>query len=111
MFFEEEETQYELLRKQFHRIWLFAHQVSRSARRYQKEGKEEEFRAAMTAFRTLSKEAKEVRLLMASFEEPRPAIIDTDVAVEEDMRLTTPELFLPREAGGMLPDEETEEFR
>ena len=93
-------TDYELLHREFCRIHLFAHQVSRSARNHKRQGKEEEFRGAMSAFRVLAKRAKEVEELMASVREPRPAIIDTDVAIEQDMRLTVPELFLSPEDGG-----------
>lgn len=88
-------SDFELIRKEFYRLWFLAHQVSTHARQYKREGKEDEFRAAMTAFRTLSKQAKEVYQMMDSLREPRPSIIDTDVCVEEDMRLTSAELFLP----------------
>jgi hypothetical protein len=92
---EDKLTEFELVRKEFYRVWFLAHQVSSHARQYKREGKEDEFRAAMSAFRMLSKQAKEVYQVMDSLREPRPSIIDTDVCVEEDMRLTQAELFLP----------------
>ena len=95
IFNEDKSTDFELVRKEFYRVWFIAHQVSGHARQYKREGKEDQFQAAMTAFRVLSKQAKEVYQVMDSMREHRPSVIDTDVCVLEDMRLTSAELFVP----------------
>lgn len=95
IFNEDKSTDFELIREEFYRVWCLAHQVSSHARQYKREGKEDQFQAAMSAFRVLSKQAKEVYQVMDSMREHRPSVIDTDVCVLEDTRLTSAELFLP----------------
>jgi len=97
MIFEhtKELTDFERVRKEFYRLLFITHTISSNARQYKREGKEDEFQAAMTAFRVLSKQTKEVYQMMDSLRESRPSIIDIDVCVEEDLRLTTAPLLLP----------------
>ena len=99
---DEQLTDYERVRKEFYRLWFFSYKVSQQAKLAQKQGKEEEARGAMTAFRALSKQAKEAYSLMDSLREARPDIIDVDVAVDEDLRYIAPEFFLPESAGGLV---------
>jgi hypothetical protein len=97
--FTEETTDFDRVRKEFYRLWFFAHKASQSARLAQKEGREADARGAMSAFRVLSAQAKEAYTVMDSMREPRPAFLDTDVAVDEDLRYIAPEIFMAEAEG------------
>jgi hypothetical protein len=97
--FTKEITDFDRVRKEFYRLWFFAHKASQSARLAKREGREEDARGASTAFRVLSKQAKEAYAVMDSLREPRPGIIDTDVAVDEDLHYLAPEIFMAEAEG------------
>jgi len=115
MLFGEQDTMtdYEVVRREFHRFLFFADKAMTQAREARKEGREEESRGAMTAFRALSKRAKEASDLMDSLREARPAITEhlDDVAVEQDLHFIAPEIFMAEASGSTLVftgDEEDE---
>jgi hypothetical protein len=87
MLLEDKTTEFEQHRKDFYRLWYIADRISKSSKQATKEGRHEDARAAMTAFRVMSKEAKSAYKAMDSLREARPTIIDTDVAIEEDLTL------------------------
>ena len=97
-------TDYELVRREFYRFWFFAGKAMTQAREARKEGREEESRGAMVAFRALSKRAKECSELMESLREARPAIIEhqDDVAVEQDLHFIAPEVFMAEASGSSV---------
>lgn len=99
MIFNQETADFDRVRKEFYRLWFFAHKASQSARLAQKEGREADARGAMSAFRILSRQAKEAYTVMDSMREPRPSIIDIDVAVDEDLHYIAPEIFIAESEG------------
>ncbi len=74
------DTKYNIVRAEFYRLWELARTASNQARTASREGREEEARGAMAAFRVLSRQAKEAYIVMDSMREPRPAIIDVEDA-------------------------------
>jgi hypothetical protein len=106
MLFGEQDTMtdFEVVRREFYRFWFFAGKAMTQAREAKREGREDESRGAMVAFRALSKQAKECSELMDRLREARPAIIEhlDDVAVEQDLHYIAPEMFMAEASGSTL---------
>lgn len=70
------DTRYNIVRDEFYRLWSLARTASNQARTATREGREEEARGALSAFRVLSRQAKEAYIVMESMRKQRPTIID-----------------------------------
>ena len=70
------DTKYNIVRREFYRLWNLARIASKQARTATREGREEEARGALVAFRVLSRQAKEAYIVLESMREQRPTVGD-----------------------------------
>ena len=96
------ESDYDIARKNFYRLYFFAYKAREHASSALTAGDVENSTAATKVADLLERQAGEAYLDLQrlSSDHPRPAIIDTDVCIEEDLRLLVPEVLAAEKRRG-----------
>lgn len=95
MIFDMQNTpKFDIARRAFYHLYFFAYKSGEFSIEAQKQGNRKKAEAAKIVNKMYTQQAKEAWEAMDRLRPPRPAIIDTDVAIEEDMHLLVPEIFL-----------------
>lgn len=96
------DTPFNIARKVFYRVWFLAIKAREHAYKAEEAGDMEKAAGAFAAFRVLQRQAKEAYFKMKKLDpdEPRPAIIDCDVQIDEDMRLVFPDVYAAENESG-----------
>lgn len=89
------DTPFNIARRVFYRIYMLAYKAQEHAIKAEEAGDYEHAESAYKAFSVLKRQASEayVRMRQLDPEEPPPAIIDCDVALEGDLRWVFPDVF------------------